>query len=162
MIVVDTNVMVRLVVGGADGADAARLFERETEWAAPRILMSELHNVLVGFVRRGAVTPEQAKAMSDDAAVVLADRIASVSGQQVIDVALECGLTAYDAEFVALARALGVPLATQDKAVLRGAADVAACRYGSSRASRHRNAGYFSPSNMLSAGTISMLPTSSG
>ena len=112
MIVVDTNVMVRLVVGGADGTDAALLFERETEWAAPNILMSELHNVLVGFVRRGAVASEQAKAMSDDAAVVLGDRIASVSGHQVIDIACECGLTAYDAEFVALARALGVPLAT--------------------------------------------------
>ena len=36
MIVVDTNVMVRLVVGGADGIDAAMLFERETEWAAPQ------------------------------------------------------------------------------------------------------------------------------
>ena len=125
MIVVDTNVMVRLVVGGADGTEAALLFERETEWAAPSILMSELHNVLVGFVRRGAVTSEQAKAMNDDAAVVLGDRIASVSGHQVIDVALECGLTAYDAEFVALARALGVPLATLDNAVLHGAADVA-------------------------------------
>ena len=90
MIVVDTNVMVRLVVGGADGTDAALLFERETEWAAPSILMSELRNVLVGFVRRGAVTSEQAKAMSDDAAVVLGDRIASVSGHQVIDVA--CGV----------------------------------------------------------------------
>ena len=44
MIVVDTNVMVRLVVGGADGTDAALLFERETEWAAPSILMSELRN----------------------------------------------------------------------------------------------------------------------
>ena len=60
MIVVDTNVMVRLVVGGADGTEAALLFERKTEWAAPSILMSELHNVLVGFVRRGAVTSEQA------------------------------------------------------------------------------------------------------
>ena len=107
------------------GTDAALLFERETEWAAPNILMSELHNVLVGFVRRGAVTSEQAKAMSNDAAVVLGDRIASVSGRQVIDVALECGLTAYDAEFVALARALDVSLATLDKAVLHGAADVA-------------------------------------
>ena len=126
MIVVDTNVMVRLVVGGADGADATMLFERETEWAAPGILMSELHNVLVGFVRRGTVTSEQAKAMSDDAAVVLGDRIASVSGRQVIDIALECGLTAYDAEFVALARTLGVPLATLDNAVLHGAPDVAA------------------------------------
>ena len=44
---------------------------------------------------------------------------------QAIDVALECGLTAYDAEFVALARVLGVPLATLDNAVLQGAADVA-------------------------------------
>ena len=125
MIVVDTNVMVRLVVGGAGGIEAAMLFERETEWAAPGILLSELQNVLVGFVRRGAVTSEQAKAMSDDAAVVLGHRIASVSGHQVIDVALECGLTAYDAEFVALARALGVPLATLDNKILQGAPDVA-------------------------------------
>ena len=125
MIVVDTNVMVRLVVGGADGIEAALLFERETEWAAPGILLSELRNVLVGFVRRGAVTSEQARAMSDDAALVLGGRIAGVAGNQVIDVALECGLTAYDAEFVALARALGVPLATLDNEILHGAPDVA-------------------------------------
>ena len=125
MIVIDTNVMVRLMLGGEGDTDAALLFERETEWSAPSILMSELCNVLVGFVRRGAITPEQAKAMSDDAAAVLGDRIASVPGHQAIDVALECGLTAYDAEFVALARALGVPLATLDNAVLLGAADVA-------------------------------------
>ena len=36
MIVVDTNVMVRLVVGGADGTDAAMLFERETEVGGPQ------------------------------------------------------------------------------------------------------------------------------
>ena len=60
MIVVDTNVMVRLVVGGADGA-AALLLEQDPEWAAPSILMSELHNVLLGYVRRGAITPEQAQ-----------------------------------------------------------------------------------------------------
>ena len=125
MIVVDTNVMIRLVVGGEEGAAAARLFERETEWAAPAILMSELRNVLVGFVRQGVVTAEQARAMSDDAAIVLGDRIAGVSGHQVIDVALECGLTAYDAEFVALARTLDIPLVTLDEAVLRGATDVA-------------------------------------
>ena len=87
--------------------------------------MSELHNVLLGYVRRGAITPDQAKAMSADAAAVLGDRIVSMEGPQVLDVALECGLTAYDAEFVALARTLGVPLATLDNAVLRSATDVA-------------------------------------
>ena len=114
MIVVDTNVMARLVVGGEDGPEAAQLFEQDNEWAAPSLLLSELRNVLLGFVRRGAVTPEQAKALSDDASLILGDRIASVSGPLVIDTALECGLTVYDAEFVALARTLDVPLATLD------------------------------------------------
>ncbi|WP_419161525.1 type II toxin-antitoxin system VapC family toxin [Candidatus Palauibacter sp.] len=125
MIVVDTNVMVHLVVGGTDGTDAVRLLRRDPEWAAPALLMSELRNVLVGFVREGAMTPEQSKAMLDDASSVLGDRLATVSGTQVIDVALECGLTAYDAEFVAVARRLGVRLASLDRKILRGAPDVA-------------------------------------
>ena len=125
MIVVDTNVMVRLVVGGRQGADAARLFLRNPEWAAPMILMSELTNVLLGFVRQGSMTRDQAKAMCDDAAMVLGPRVVSVSADHVMDVALECGLTAYDAEFVVVARELGVRLATGDRAILKGAGDVA-------------------------------------
>ena len=125
MIVVDTNVMTRLVVGGEEGEDAARLLQSDGEWAAPVILISELRNVLVGFTRRGVMTADQAKAMSDDAVEVLQDRIVSVMDSQVIDTALECGLSAYDAEFVVLARTLGVPLATSDRAILAGAPDVA-------------------------------------
>ena len=125
MIVVDTNVMVRLVIGGEQGAGAARLLREDGEWAAPGILVSELHNVLLGFIRRGAITGDQALAMSDDARGVLGDRIAAVPGPRVIAVALECRLSAYDAEFVVLARSLGVPLVTLDRAILAGAPDVA-------------------------------------
>lgn len=125
MIVVDTNVMVRLVVGGEQGTSAARLLGDDSEWAAPGILLSELNNVLLGFARRGAITADQALAMSDDARGVLGDRIAAVPGQRVIAVALECELSAYDAEFVVLARSLGVPLVTLDQAILAGAPDVA-------------------------------------
>ena len=126
MIVVDTNVVARLVVGGEEGADSTALLEQDAEWTAPGVLVSELRNVLLGFVRRGILTPEQAKAMCDDASLVLRGRIVSVMDSQVIDTALECGLTAYDAEFVVLARTLGVPLATSDRAILAGAPDVAA------------------------------------
>ena len=125
MIVVDTNVMTHLLMGGERGTDAALLFEQDPEWAAPVILTSELRNVLLGFVRQGVLSPEQSKAMSDDAAAILGNRVATVSGDQVFDVALECVLTAYDAEFVVLARTLGVRLVTLDGAILRGAADVA-------------------------------------
>ena len=128
MIVVDTNVMVRFVVGGRQGADAARLFLKDPEWAAPRILTSELTNVLLGFVRRGSMTPDQAKAMCDDAATVLGPRVVSVSADRVLDVALECRLSAYDAEFVVAARQLGVRLATGARAILSGASDVAVGR----------------------------------
>ena len=109
MIVVDTNVMTHLLMGGEGSADAALLFEQDPEWTAPVILMSELRDVLLGFVRQGALVSDQAKAMSDDAAEILGDRIATVAGDQVFDVALECGLTAYDAEFVVMARTAGSP-----------------------------------------------------
>ena len=125
MIVVDTNLVVQLVAVGDEHVAAARLLRRDAAWSAPPILMSELRNVLVGFVRRGAVTRTQATAMIEDASAILGDRIAGVRGPQTIAVALECGLTAYDAEFVTLARSLGVPLATLDQAILGGAPDVA-------------------------------------
>ena len=38
---------------------------------------------------------------------------------------MECDLTAYDAEFVALARTLRVPLVTLDGGILEGAPDIA-------------------------------------
>ncbi len=126
MIVVDTNVMASLVVDGENAVDSTALLEQDAEWAAPGILVSELRNVLLGFVRRGDLTPDQAKAMCDDASLVLGGRIISVSRSRVIDTALECGLSAYDAEFVVLARTLGVPLATSDRAILAGAPDIAA------------------------------------
>ena len=125
MIVVDTNVMVRLVVGGPDGVEAARLLRTDPEWAAPALLLSELRNALIGLVRQGGVTLDQAKVMCDAAALVLADRVTSVSAAQVIDIAHEYGLTAYDAEFVAVARTLGLRLVTLDRQILRGASDIA-------------------------------------
>lgn len=125
MIVVDTNVMVHFLLGEEWGPEADQLNERDPAWAAPVILISEFHNVLLGYVRRGDMGPDQAKSIIYDASTVLADRVIAVSSPRVIDVALECGLTAFDAEFVALARTLGVPLVTLDGAILRSAPDVA-------------------------------------
>ena len=125
MIVVDTSVMVRLVVGGRGGADSARLFLQDPEWAGPASLMGGVRDVLLGLVRGRSLTVDQAKAMCDDAALALGGRIVTVPSARVIDAALECGLSAEQAEFVVVARELGVPLATGDRAVLSAARDVA-------------------------------------
>lgn len=124
MIVVDTNVMVRLVVGGRVGAEAAQLLVHDPEWAAPAILMSRLRSVLLGLVRRRSITLDQARAMCDDAALVLEGRIVAVPSARVLETARECGVSAEDAEFIVAARELGVKLATGDRAILAGARDV--------------------------------------
>lgn len=125
MIVVDTNVMVGLLVDEEVTSRASHVLAFDDEWSAPPILPIEFRNALLRYVRRGDFTAEQAKRMVGDADAILAGRVYGMPGAAVIDTALECGLTAYDAEFVALARALGVTLVTMDSAVLRGAPDVA-------------------------------------
>jgi len=125
VIVVDTNVVVQLLFGGAQRLALQKLRARDPEWSAPAILLSELRNVLVGHVRRGTITERRAVDMTEDASNLLAGRIGGVSPRETIAVALECQLSAYDAEFVVLARRLHVPLATLDRAILGGAPDVA-------------------------------------
>lgn len=126
MIVVDTNVMVYLVTGSEDTGDrAAKLLRTDSDWAAPSILLSELRNVLTGFVRRAWIELSDAKAMHDDALAILADRIAAVDGSEVLAVAATARLSAYDAEFVVLARDLGCELVSADQAILAAASDVA-------------------------------------
>jgi predicted nucleic acid-binding protein len=125
MIVVDTNVMVYLLSGSSRGEDAARLLAEDPEWAAPPILLSEFRNVVVGLLRRGQLGEADALGMCEDAEAVLGDRVASAPASPVLDTAIRGELTAYDAEFVVLARRLGVPLVTGDQAVLNGAPDVA-------------------------------------
>lgn len=125
MIVVDTNVMVYLLTGGPRGRAAARLLRKDPVWAAPGVLLSELRNVLVGLVRRGDLTQDDAREMHEDALSTLRGRILAIDGHEVLWTALEAGLSAYDAEFVVAARALGVPLVSADSAILAGAPDVA-------------------------------------
>ena len=125
MIAVDTNVMVYLLTGAGPGEKAVTLLARDPEWTAPPILMSELRNVLAGLIRAKRLTSSDAVEMCLDAQEILGDRVAYVPSGPVMDVALAHDLNAHDAEFVVLARRLGVPLVTEDQRILEGAPDVA-------------------------------------
>lgn len=126
MIVVDTNVMVYLLTGsGQKGESAARLLVKDSEWVAPPILLSELQNVVVGFLRSGWIHRSDAVEICEEARQILSHRMATVPSVEVLDTAIDCELSAYDAEFVVLARRLAVPLVTADEGILAGASDVA-------------------------------------
>jgi len=126
MIVVDTNVMVHLVTGSAEyGEKAAALLRSDPDWAAPPILLSQLRNVVIGFVRRGWVEITDALAMPEDAVALLGDRIAAVNGAAVLEVAESRRLSAYDAEFAVTAEALRCELYSLNREILTAAPELA-------------------------------------
>jgi predicted nucleic acid-binding protein len=123
VIVVDTNVIHYCWVRGQNTAVAQAVRQTDPEWHAPILWRSELRNVLTTYLRRGLLTRAQIIGIlnSADQALVAGEHI--IPDDLVFDVVSRSTLTAYDAEFVALAGALSVPLVTADRAILKAFPD---------------------------------------
>ena len=119
MIVVDTNVIHDCWVRGQNTEVAQAVRRKDPDWHAPILWRSELCNVLTAYLRRRLMSRIQIAEILRiaDRAFVESEHI--VGDDLVLDVVESSALTAYDAEFVALADALSVPLVTADKAVLK-------------------------------------------
>ena len=119
MIVVDTNVLAYLYLPGEHTVAAESLLERECDWAAPLLWRSEFRNILTGYMRRGALSLEQACAVQHEAQDLLHGAEYEVASSTVLELARDSHCSAYDCEFVALARLLDTRLVTMDKQILR-------------------------------------------
>ena len=119
MIVVDTNVIHYCWVRGQNTEVAQTVRRKDPDWHAPILWRSELRNVLTAYLRRRLMSRIQIAEIlrTADRAFVESEHI--VGDDLVLDVVESSTLTAYDAEFVALADTLSVPLVTADKAVLK-------------------------------------------
>jgi predicted nucleic acid-binding protein len=118
VIVVDTNILARLVLQGVDTPLAEAVHRRDPEWIAPPLLYSELRNVLVTMVRRGALPKKQAIAAATEAVIIMKGEEIPAATPDVLELALRSGCTAYDCEFVAVAKDLEATLVTSDRQVL--------------------------------------------
>lgn len=123
MIVVDTNVIHYCWVRGQNTEVAQSVRRHDPDWHVPVLWRSELRNVLTSYLRRGLMSRVQIAGILAIADKALAGSEHSVSDDLVLDVVASSTLTAYDAEFVALASALSVPLVTSDKAILKAFPD---------------------------------------
>lgn len=123
MIVVDTNVIHYCWVRGQHTEVAQAVRRQDPDWHVPNLWRSELRNVLTTYLRRELMSREQIVRILDEANQALAGSEHIIADELVLDVVAGSTLTAYDAEFVALASALSVPLVTADKAVLKAFPD---------------------------------------
>ena len=119
MIVVDSNVLAYLYLPGDHTAAAEALLEQDPDWAAPILWRSQFRNILAGYMRRKAITFEQASGLQREAESLLQGAEFEVESSTVLELVRDTDCSAYDCEFIALAMRLETQLVTMDKKLLK-------------------------------------------
>ena len=119
MIVVDSNVLAYLYLPGEYTAAAEALLEQDSDWAAPILWRSEFRNILAGYLRRKAITFEQANSLQREAESLLEGAEFELESFAVLELVRDSDCSAYNCEFIALAMKLDTKLITMDKKLLR-------------------------------------------
>ena len=118
MIVVDTNLIVHFFAKGDNSELSARILVMDPGWSAPLLWRSEFRNTLVKCVRGKLIEWSDAFQIMNEAESLMAGNEYAVVSGDVLSLAASSACSVYDAEFVVLARELGVPLVTTDKQLL--------------------------------------------
>ena len=125
MIVADTNLVAYLLIEGEGTPVARGVWEKDPEWLLPPLWRSEFLNVLTLAARTELIVREQARDAWLRATGLFRGSEREPEGLRVLEVALDRGLSAYDAHFVAVAESSRVPLVTSDRGILEACPDVA-------------------------------------
>ena len=125
MIVADTNLICYLLVTGDRTSVALKALEKDPIWVAPYLWRSEFCNVLAGFVRKKLLTGQAAQANMEHALLLMRGNEYSLSPRQILDLAFASACSAYECEFVALAKELDLKLVTLDRQILAHFPDTA-------------------------------------
>lgn len=126
MIVVDTTALADLLFNdGKLRESALKLQSVDPEWICTGLVRYELGNVAWKMMVFGGLEQADAQPGLEGAGEVLTEVVQEVDWLAVLSIAVEAGLSYYDAAHVWLARVRGLKLWTRDKQVLRECSDVA-------------------------------------
>ncbi len=115
MIVVDANVIAYWSIEGDLTESARKLRELEPIWAVPALCRHELANVLVTYVKHGGMSIGDARTLWPHILSIVTDNEYETDLMEVISLAEDFDISAYDAQYVLLSKRLGKPLVTQDR-----------------------------------------------
>ena len=119
MIVIDTNIIGYLYLNSDRSEQVEKALIKDLQWVAPVLWRSEFQNVLARYIRKELLTLVQATRMMEEAIALMDGGEYEIVSSQVLGLVSESTCSAYDCEFVALARDLNVPLLTVDKQILK-------------------------------------------
>ena len=118
MIVADTNTIAYLYINSEKSTQAEQLLMREPRWIAPSLWKSEFRNVLALYLRKNILTFDEILMITQQAESLMLENEYEVSSIQILHLVNISNCSAYDCEFVALAKLLNIPLITSDKKII--------------------------------------------
>jgi predicted nucleic acid-binding protein len=124
VLLVDANVVAYLLIQGDKTPQARDLWAMDRDWHAPRLLAYELANVFAQLVRQQAISLEAGIAGLEGAAGLVRLHEQEHSVARILEIASKLHVSAYDASYLAAAEALGTPLVTEDRRLLRAAPQI--------------------------------------
>jgi predicted nucleic acid-binding protein len=120
ILVVDASVIVKWHVDEPDFQIARQLLlDTRYSLVAPGHAFGEIGSALAAYVRRGIVKRDNVRTIGENIVRTLQTRAVDVLIPAAVDIALDVGVTVYDAFYVALAA--DAPLATADKRLVAAA-----------------------------------------
>lgn len=125
MIVVDTNIIGYLFLTSSKSTLTEQALQKDSLWAAPLLWRSEMRNVLALYIRKGHLSLEDAQQIMKEASDLMQSQEYEVASNQVLELVNISTCSAYDCEFVALARDLNVSLLSVDRQILKNFPDTA-------------------------------------
>ena len=125
MIVADASLLAHLLIPGLEAPLAESVLILDAEWRAPGLWRYELKNVLLKSVRARALSEAVAEDLMVRASRAMDGAEQDAPSAAVMATAHALAISAYDAEYVALAHELGVPLVTFDRKLAKAARGIA-------------------------------------
>ena len=119
MIVVDTNVLIYYFVNSNKSPTAVDLFARDPVWVAPFLWRSEFRSTVLLYLRKELLSFPQVLQIVQAAESLMVDREFYLPATEILQLAQNSSCSAYDCEYVALAKEMGVALVTEDRQILR-------------------------------------------
>jgi len=114
MIVVDVNVVAYALIAGDKSAFAAQVWEKDSYWLVPSLWRHEFLNILATSERTGNLDLETCKQVWRSAVTLLAEGECEVNMPDALTLAASLKISAYDAQYLALAEHAQLPLITED------------------------------------------------
>ncbi|MCF7804033.1 MAG: type II toxin-antitoxin system VapC family toxin [Candidatus Marinimicrobia bacterium] len=125
MIVVDTNVIAYFYLHSVKTESAQALHRLDHEWGVPILWRSEFRSILTMYIRKEILDLNQSLEIFELAQNRFHGLEYSVDTASILQLASHSDCSAYDCEFVSLAKDVGAPLVTEDQQVLDAFPEIA-------------------------------------